>query len=79
MAVGCSDKLRMFHLMNNELRPFKEVGIRQVKNVKFSNGGHYLAVGHQFTDELEIDYLRVYNALTLQEVFVFKENQAYIK
>jgi hypothetical protein len=69
----------MFHVMNNELRPFKEVGIRQVRNVRFSNGGQFLAVGQQFTDELEIDYLRVYNALTLQEVFVYKENQAYIK
>lgn len=23
MAVGCVDKLRVFHVMNNELRPFK--------------------------------------------------------
>lgn len=47
MAVGCVDKLRIFHLMNNELRPFKEVSIRKTHHVKFSHGGHLLAVAHE--------------------------------
>ena len=50
MAVGCTDKLRIFHVLNNELRPFREIGIKKAHIVKFSQGGHFLAVCHQFNE-----------------------------
>jgi WD40 repeat protein len=43
LAVGCVDKLRLFHVLNNELRPYRELGVRNAHIVKFSKGGHLLA------------------------------------
>lgn len=44
LTVACIDKLRFFHVLNNELRPYREVGVRNAQIVKFSRGGHLLAV-----------------------------------
>lgn len=55
------------------------MNIKKCHSVKFSHGGHLLAVGHQFSEELSLDYVRVYNALTLQEMYVYKECQSVVK
>ena len=48
MAVGCVDKVRIFHVLNNELRPYREIGVKKANLVKFSHGGYLLAVCHPF-------------------------------
>ncbi len=79
MAVGCVDKLRIFHVLNNQLRPYREIGIKKAHIVKFSNGGHLMSVAHPFLQDNENDYIRVYNALTLEELFCYKDAHSVIK
>eukprot|EP00638_Chattonella_subsalsa_P013775 CAMPEP_0117801652 /NCGR_PEP_ID=MMETSP0948-20121206/15215_1 /TAXON_ID=44440 /ORGANISM="Chattonella subsalsa, Strain CCMP2191" /LENGTH=1212 /DNA_ID=CAMNT_0005634207 /DNA_START=27 /DNA_END=3665 /DNA_ORIENTATION=- len=43
IAVGFSDKLRLMNLLMDDIRAYKEIGIKQCKEVRFSNGGHYFA------------------------------------
>lgn len=50
MAVGCIDKLRFFHVLNNELRPYRELGVKNANIVKFSRGGNLLATCYPFRD-----------------------------
>lgn len=47
IAVGCKDKLRFFHVLNNELRPYREIQIKGAHIVKFSRGGHMIATASQ--------------------------------
>ena len=47
MAVGFRDKLQFFHILKDNLRPYKEQG--QYKNccfLKYSDGGQYIAVAY---------------------------------
>lgn len=44
LAVACVDKLRFFHVLNNELRPYRELGVKSASIIKFSRGGNILAV-----------------------------------
>lgn len=46
MAVGCIDKLKIFHVLNNDLRLYKELVIKSAAVLKYSNGGQYLAVSY---------------------------------
>ncbi len=43
LAVSCIDKLRFFHVLNNELRPYRELGVKNAHILKFSRGGNLLA------------------------------------
>lgn len=42
MAVALMDHVKIFHLMNDELREFYTHEIKNVKKLKFSNGGQLL-------------------------------------
>lgn len=46
LAVSFTDKLRFFQILVNELKPYRELsnGYRGIRLVKFSNGGHLLAI-----------------------------------
>lgn len=43
MAVGFQEKIRVMHILHNELRDYKTIQIKCCKKMKFSNGGHILA------------------------------------
>jgi len=43
-AVGFSDKLRVYHILVDEIRVCLEVPIKNCRECKFSKGGHMLAV-----------------------------------
>jgi hypothetical protein len=45
LAIGFIDKVRIFHVLYDELRIYREVNVRNANILKFSNGGHYLAAG----------------------------------
>mmetsp|Transcript_17647 Transcript_17647/g.61722 ORF Transcript_17647/g.61722 Transcript_17647/m.61722 type:complete len:1397 (+) Transcript_17647:90-4280(+) len=46
VAVGFSDKMRVMQILVDELKPYREVHLRSVRTLRFSNGGHLLAVAH---------------------------------
>ncbi|MFO0131725.1 MAG: hypothetical protein ACK52J_04345 [bacterium] len=44
VAVGFIDKFRIYHLTHKELRLYKEINLKNCCQLRFSNGGHYIAV-----------------------------------
>jgi cilia- and flagella-associated protein 57 len=79
LAVGCVDKLRFFHVLNAELRPYRELGVRSAHIVKFSRGGHLLAACFPAREEASVTLIKVFNALTLEEVAVLKDHQSPVR
>lgn len=65
LAVACIDKLRFFHVLNNELRPYRELGVKGAQIVKFARGGHLLAVCYPIREESNHHHIKIFNALTL--------------
>ena len=45
-AVGFGDKLRIFHILVDELRPALELPIKNCRECRFSGGGHMLAAAN---------------------------------
>jgi WD40 repeat protein len=45
-AVGFGDKLRVFHILVDELRPALELPIKNCRECRFSSGGHMLAAAN---------------------------------
>ena len=70
MAAGFTDKLRFFHVLANELKVYKEIGLRQCTQMKFSNGGHYLAAASSITKSNCV--INIYEAYTTESVTTFK-------
>ena len=42
-AVGFADKLRVYHILVDELRPCLEITIKNCRECRFSNGGNFIA------------------------------------
>ena len=79
MAVGCVDKLRLFYILSNELRPYREIGIKGAHIVKFSEGGHLLATASPIKEDFPEEIIHIYNAITLEEITSFNCHQSVIK
>jgi len=47
VAVGFGDKLRLLHLLMEDMRCFKELPVKASRECRFSRGGHYLAATGQ--------------------------------
>lgn len=45
-AVGFADKLRVFHILVDDLRPCLELSIKNCRECRFSNGGNMLAAAN---------------------------------
>lgn len=43
MAVAFADRIRFYHILAKELKLHREVAVKNVKSIRFSNGGHLLA------------------------------------
>eukprot|EP01041_Mallomonas_annulata_P003461 gene3461-6887_t len=46
VAVGFADKLRVFHVLVDELRPCLEIAIKNCRECRFANGGNLLAAAN---------------------------------
>ena len=79
LAVGCIDKLRFFHVLNNQLRPYRELGVRNAEIVKFSRGGNFLTACFPVRDETSHYHIKIFNALTLEELLVLKDHSSAIR
>lgn len=67
MAIGCCDKLRFYHVLDQTLRNYREVVLRGVVQLKFTNGGHMLAAAYP-RQKHNIHQINVYNSYTLEEI-----------
>ncbi len=61
MAAGFMDKIRIYHILHNGIKVFRNVEIKHCSKIKFSNGGHWFVA----TDSRNIYF---YNSYTLQRI-----------
>ncbi|CAF3796054.1 unnamed protein product, partial [Rotaria magnacalcarata] len=61
ILVGFSDKLKLFTILIDDLRPFKEFSIRGCREALFSNGGHLFAAVHG-------NVIQIYSTVTFDNV-----------
>jgi hypothetical protein len=61
ILVGFSDKLKLFTILIDDLRPFKEFSIRGCLEVLFSNGGHLFAAVHG-------NVIQIYSTVTFDNI-----------
>ena len=43
MAVGFIDRVKIYHLMQSDIREYRSLDIKNCHTMKFSQGGQYLA------------------------------------
>lgn len=72
LAVGFIDKIRIFHVLYDELRFFREINAKNVTCMKFSNGGHLLAAASQKT-------VYIYSSYTLELVETLKSHSSLVQ
>ena len=61
MAASFIDKIRIYHILNDEFKHFQNIDIRYCKIMKFSTGGHLFAC-------LNDDKILIFNAYTLAKL-----------
>jgi cilia- and flagella-associated protein 57 len=74
LAAGFIDKLRFFHIMNSELRIYKEQTLKNCSQMRFSNGGHYLAAGYPRAKSSHF-LINIYDSHTTELVATLKGHQ----
>jgi WD40 repeat protein len=62
LAAGCKDKIRIYHILHDELRTFRCIERRLCSKLKFSNGGQYLAC-------IVLKHIYIYKSYTLECIF----------
>ena len=45
-AIGFNDKIRLAHLLVDDLRVYKEINVKQCREVRFSEGGQFFAAAN---------------------------------
>lgn len=71
LAAGFIDKLRVFHILNNDFRPYRELVVKNAQVLRYSSGGQYLACA--FPKSKGNQYLiTIYQSYTLEMVTTFK-------
>ena len=61
ILVGFADKLRLMNLLIDDIRPFKEFGVKSCRECRFSNGGQYFAAVNGNT-------IQIYNTYTCENI-----------
>lgn len=44
IAAGFIDKVRLFHILKNELRLYRDLPVKSATLIRFSQGGQFIAV-----------------------------------
>lgn len=57
LAIAQIDKVKIVHIMDSEFRDYREIDIKNCKQVKFSNGGHLLTC----VDNKDINVFNFFN------------------
>ena len=60
MAIGFIDKVKIYHLMQSEIRMYKSLDIKNCHTMKFSNGGQLLAC-------VDLKDISIFNSYTLDK------------
>jgi WD40 repeat protein len=60
LAIGFIDKVKIYHLMQSEIRMYKSLDIKNCHTMKFSNGGQLLAC-------VDLKDISIFNSYTLDK------------
>lgn len=71
LAAGFKDKIRIYHVLHDDLRIFRNIERKFCSKIKFSNGGQWLACIVQ-------KHIYIYRSYTLECVFSEKISSAHI-
>ncbi|CAF3835653.1 unnamed protein product [Rotaria sordida] len=72
ILVGFSDKLKLFTILIDDLRPFKEFSIRGCREALFSNGGHLFAAVHG-------NVIQIYSTVTFENITNLKGHNGKVR
>ncbi|KAJ3163963.1 Cilia- and flagella-associated protein 57 [Geranomyces variabilis] len=72
LLIGFNDKLRLNTILLDDLRVFREVGVRGCRECRFSTGGHLFAATHG-------NIIQIFNTWTGDNVANFKGHNGRIK
>ncbi|KAJ3149277.1 Cilia- and flagella-associated protein 57 [Geranomyces michiganensis] len=72
MLIGFNDKLRLNTILLDDIRVFREVGVRGCRECRFSTGGHLFAATHG-------NIIQVFNTWTGDNIANFKGHNGRIK
>eukprot|EP00930_Biecheleria_cincta_P023169 TRINITY_DN1677_c0_g1_i1.p1 TRINITY_DN1677_c0_g1~~TRINITY_DN1677_c0_g1_i1.p1 ORF type:complete len:1409 (-),score=359.14 TRINITY_DN1677_c0_g1_i1:32-4258(-) len=65
LALGFSDKVRLMHILAKELVPVSELPVKNARSLRFSHGGHLLAI-------IQSKLVHVFSSRTLKKVAQLK-------
>lgn len=71
IAAGFKDKIRIYHVLHDDLRIFRNIERKFCTKIKFSNGGQWLACAVQKN-------LYIYRSYTLECVFSEKTSSSHV-
>lgn len=74
LIVGFNDRIKMMNVFQNDLQPYKDIPIKQCREIVFSNGGHLFACQNQGI----ICIFKFYTAENPSD-YVFKKHTALIR
>ncbi|EGR29862.1 WD repeat protein [Ichthyophthirius multifiliis] len=67
LAAGFIDKFRVYHVLKDELKLFKEYPVKNATLLRFSSGGQYLAVAYLMSKNQSNQYcINIYNSYSIQ-------------
>ncbi|CAF3648658.1 unnamed protein product, partial [Adineta steineri] len=72
ILVGFSDKLKLFTILIDDLRPFKEFSIRGCREALFSNGGHLFSAVHG-------NVIQIYSTVTFENITNLKGHNGKVR
>lgn len=72
LLIGFVDKLKLMNVLMDDIRPFREFGIRGCQECRFSNGGQYFAAVHGTT-------IQIYNTWTFENLANLKGHSGRVK
>ncbi|TPX56516.1 hypothetical protein PhCBS80983_g04473 [Powellomyces hirtus] len=72
LLVGFNDKLRLKNILMDDLRVFREIGVRGCRECRFSNGGHLFAA-------TQGNMIQIYSTWTCDNIANFKGHNGRIK
>lgn len=64
LAAAYMDKIRIYHILHDELRHFRNIEVKNCSKMKFSNGGQYFVAVHD-------EYILIYQSYTLERLHKF--------
>jgi WD40 repeat protein len=72
VLISFKDRVRLFNILQNKLKQFREVPIKNCKEVRFSNGGHLWAAASTLT-------VLVYDSKNFQQLYTFQGHMMSVK